>query len=858
MIVKSCHIDGFGNLRDTAFEFADGLNVLTENNGWGKSTLAAFIKSMFYGMEVSRRKKPLPEYKRYEPWNGGRYGGSLTFETRGKTYRVIRYFGKKDAVFELYDAVTNLPSGDYSERLGEELFGIDRDSFERSIYIKLDTEKRDPALLGSISAKLNDLVDNTDDINNFETAYKRLDALAASLVSKRGSGGETGRLEGEISEIRGELFACERAQREAERLTGEAKRTNDAIGAAQSELDCIRAEAERLEVFERKKHYDRLRERAEECRHRFNEAEEFFANGLPSAGELDRRINEAKQLEVYDSRMAELPDAEERRAELEAAERFFGGEPPTEAEIEGCRESLIGYGSARERLARYELTDEENALLEASRKSYKTIPTQEEISGYADLYAMSVDLGSQISEKREEYRLRTDESAAGSKNRSMIIGAAAAAAITMAAVAVMQRGTPRMVFASLAAAAAAVAVILLITGRSKADGADVLLTEIQSMQAEQKRLMQSCVNGILSIMPDADISSPLRALEQIRSEAAEIRAAERKRERYEAEKQSGEAEEYLREISGFLSRYDLKENEPSRALSELQGRVNERNRLSADIGAYDRAKAAYDKTAAELSAFLERYPSRGDSPFERVQNVRDTAAEYRDALSDLKAAEAEKAEFESGNDVSAFEGVRSPERSRAEIEAAAAAKRDELDSLNAKKARIAHEMKVQTEIADRRQELEAEAETKQARIDHIRERHAMITETMSLLAKAKEDIDARYMKDMVPAFNKYISMIEPGQDKIVLTAELDSRIMNGGTPKESGYHSRGYADMTNICTRLALYDVMYKGEKPFIVMDDPFVNMDDDKTRLALEFLKKLAEDRQIFYFTCHSSRSVG
>jgi uncharacterized protein YhaN len=35
-------------------------------------------------------------------------------------------------------------------------------------------------------------------------------------------------------------------------------------------------------------------------------------------------------------------------------------------------------------------------------------------------------------------------------------------------------------------------------------------------------------------------------------------------------------------------------------------------------------------------------------------------------------------------------------------------------------------------------------------------------------------------------------------------------------------------------------------------MDDPFVNLDDNKQARGMEFLRRVSEDYQILYFTCH------
>ena len=40
-----------------------------------------------------------------------------------------------------------------------------------------------------------------------------------------------------------------------------------------------------------------------------------------------------------------------------------------------------------------------------------------------------------------------------------------------------------------------------------------------------------------------------------------------------------------------------------------------------------------------------------------------------------------------------------------------------------------------------------------------------------------------------------------------------------------------------------------------MILDDPFVNLDDETTKAALRFLRMASEEYQILYFTCHTSR---
>ena len=51
MRLLKMHVDNFGRLHDFNFNFEEGLNVILEENGWGKTTMAAFLKAMLYGLE---------------------------------------------------------------------------------------------------------------------------------------------------------------------------------------------------------------------------------------------------------------------------------------------------------------------------------------------------------------------------------------------------------------------------------------------------------------------------------------------------------------------------------------------------------------------------------------------------------------------------------------------------------------------------------------------------------------------------------------------------------------------------------------------------------------------------------------
>ena len=91
---------------------------------------------------------------------------------------------------------------------------------------------------------------------------------------------------------------------------------------------------------------------------------------------------------------------------------------------------------------------------------------------------------------------------------------------------------------------------------------------------------------------------------------------------------------------------------------------------------------------------------------------------------------------------------------------------------------------------------------------------------------------------------------------MLVNQELEVSLEREGASRDLAYFSAGQADLVMLCMRLALVDALFREAKPFVILDDPFVNMDDAHTAAALELLEDLSRNRQILYLVCHSSRA--
>jgi DNA repair exonuclease SbcCD ATPase subunit len=153
------------------------------------------------------------------------------------------------------------------------------------------------------------------------------------------------------------------------------------------------------------------------------------------------------------------------------------------------------------------------------------------------------------------------------------------------------------------------------------------------------------------------------------------------------------------------------------------------------------------------------------------------------------------------------------------------------------------------ELADRVTALEEELALARANADTV-------ASTMKYLEEAKTALSTRYLGGMQESFTKFLSHLTQTAPDAVMDASFDVRLREGGQTRPMESFSRGWRDAVEFCTHLSLTDALYKdGEKPFLLLDDPFVNLDDERLPAARALLEELASDYQILYFVCHKDR---
>ena len=127
------------------------------------------------------------------------------------------------------------------------------------------------------------------------------------------------------------------------------------------------------------------------------------------------------------------------------------------------------------------------------------------------------------------------------------------------------------------------------------------------------------------------------------------------------------------------------------------------------------------------------------------------------------------------------------------------------------------------------------------------------------MLEAKENLAEKYMGDMSSNFKKYLEKLNNKKaEQYHLDINLDVKVEHGGEFYKGEQLSRGMKDLVQLCLRMALVESVYKDvDNPILILDDPFINLDDERLENAINLLKEVSLDYQVIYFICHSSRNL-
>ncbi len=846
------HVENFGKLQNFDYSFKEGLNILLEENGWGKSTLAAFIKAMLYGMPASSKQSlDENERKKYMPWQGGAYGGSLEFSTQTGKYRIERFFAAKESgdSFALYDLATNCESDRYSARIGEELLGIDADGFARTVYLSqhaVITKGEN----NSITAKLGDLLDDVDDIGSFDEAMAALDKRR-KYYKMTGDRGRIADIERELASLGAQIEQLTRSeemmrQREAElavltERTREMTASIEEVRSALRRAGIVRERAAHIAQKERmQKELSSLEEAARALdvrmkgKHPLPEEMEQKHRLLDSIREARARVNEIASISVQTERYEILkPD--------------FAGTLPGKEDFSAMLSLNLELQNIAHREAGLSAPTEGTAT---RRFAHKAPPTEGEIKALLDALVA------------EETERTTKKEQKGNKKRiPAVICLVLAILFLIAAFAL----TP--VWLAAAAVWGILALVLFLRSSKDASNNSALCT-LHSALPEGAHSALPAAHEMLSrygFSAEGNLRDSLTELALLSRQWHEEMAAGEKRaialQSLRAQKQQllrGLQEKFRAWEIILPPKHDYRDDiealrrdvaRITRAASETEQRKRR----------YEAALAEQRRLQAELTPFLRHFDPEGTmKPSECLDRVQEWETEYRRLSRRIPQLREELSRFITEKGLSAH-----TERETASL--------PDVDLLTSRERIMqkelaelqSHQMDLKSHIGrlstdvERLPELEATVRALEEERILARANSTTIANTAQFLEEAKTGLSTRYLADMQTSFSALLKVLMgENAPESVMDTSFKVKLRESGKTQHPESLSQGWRDAVQFCVRLSLAEALYAdGEQPPIILDDPFVNLDERRLTAAKRLLAVLSGKYQILYLVCHAER---
>jgi len=880
-----CHIENFGKLSGFTYNFSDGLNEFCEENGWGKSTLAVFIKVMLYGFENEGRRDVLEnERKRYRPWQGGVYGGSLSFETGQKRYLAERTFGAKSSedTFVLRNLDTNIECDDFSANLGEDIFKIDAKSFVRTVYVSqndCETVSTD-----AINAKIGNLVDATDDINNYDTVISNFKKILNEMTPSRKTGSIYKLREsiaGKNNELRSRPDVDDSIRRISDYRTEQKKkydRLSDELGAIADKQQVL---GRYMELAARKEEYERINNEYNERKAAFLAEAGYFKQGIPEIQETDSAIENnialltaKKSVEQYT-----LSDAESDL--LKAGQMRFNGGIPEGHEIENAYKLAQNLKELKALQERYSLSPQEREEYEAGMAFFgENVPEESEIAEYISEWNIYQEKKTEIASKRsafyalQELNRQNDDRKRkkGQKAAAVIMPVCGAVLLTAGLIVYILSSSYRL--AGVITACVGVAVIAGSAALSVRNRKNNIISDesvrmpIEDEIEQAQHFMddvQAKINELFSGfgLQYSEAAVP-ETLYDLKNKCVKLNRLIRKVKDNEKSDRSSEIEETSARLNEFLGRYygenELGTDSYETYIHRLSESVNEYTRLDEKRRNLEDARGKAEGLEAGLCDFLSRYGfSESKDTGELLSDIRAHLQSYVPARAEYDRSIREKSSFESGNDIKRLMALKKPEDagSLEELNIRASEIRGEMEQTHKNILDYDKRLDDLQERAEELDELASELDVEKERYEADKKKYELINKTREFMEKAKVSFTAKYAAPVKNGFDKYYCMInERVSGEYYIDADSNVTVYEAGMQRESRFLSRGLRDLMGICMRMAFIEAMYKDERPFIIFDDPFVNLDAAKTDGGLNFLGEIASGYQIIYFTCHPGRA--
>lgn len=858
MKLISCHIENYGKISNKDFDFNSGLTSLCEANGYGKTTLASFLKAMFYGLDSDRANSNFNERRHFNPFGGGNFGGHVTFLWQGKTFKVERYFDEKS---EVKDSVTVYCNGvlapEYGADIGERIFEIDKQSFERTVFIS--GAEIEISSTGSINTKLNNFLEGGDDDTNLEAALERLESRSKEYKKRQGMGLiqlEKQRIN-DLSEQISNLSTIEAGlpvkYARLDEVNGRIQELNGKISEAQS-VNVL------LKDWER---YDSLIEEAAKKQTEITETEGRYPYGVPSMEELERLSVAIERDKTLRAQGLNKQFTEDDSAKFSALQVKFQSGVPEDAELAEIEKKISRSDALAHEINALNSTQPTEKERSLRQKFAYRVPSEAEVAELEEKEQSYKEAEKKYSALPDFVASKAYAPAEGQKQRLsklfislliisalILIGGVAAiffhliAGIVLIALGIVALAVSGFAYLNKKTNARSSAPTLVQTENpEKAEAAKVrggILSEIQAFLIPYGYTLN---NGVAFAV--ATFKEDLKSYSEILKAAEEN---ERKLKQNTEEKQEVEGE-----ISAFFTKYGAVGETAVGKLSLLRTAISsfkslkDRKQSSALTEGELHQKIAENRIHIDI--FCQKYHIDSELIADKIKFISNDCVSLQTAKNAYKELTERAAEFKRQRQL-----CERPEVGFTDIKEL----NEQLSKAQDSKNFLFTDIKNDESEVEKLDDLKNQREAAKEKAEEYKTAHALLLKTVESLKQADRNLKDKYVKPIKDQFLYYSTLLEKTLgEKITMDANFEIRYERGGKERSEKHLSSGQRSICALCFRLALIDNMYAEEKPFLILDDPFSSLDEEHIEKVKTLLSELSKKLQIVYLVCHGSRAL-
>jgi uncharacterized protein YhaN len=269
---------------------------------------------------------------------------------------------------------------------------------------------------------------------------------------------------------------------------------------------------------------------------------------------------------------------------------------------------------------------------------------------------------------------------------------------------------------------------------------------------------------------------------------------------------------------------------------------------------------ALDEAQAHLLTLMRRLKGAPEDATRLLRWLTELYSRYRETLTRRERKQAEIAALQQECEAQGRQ-VMTEQETAVDVAALEARQRELAAMLAQWTEALAREEQTEARLTsdvDELDELESEREALALQLEEQSSLFATIQSTEKYLKLAREQLSGRYLNTMQDSFGRYLTLLNGGEAPVfTMDGQFRVKLRAAGLSRDTDAFSVGVRDLIALCERLALLDAMFEGERPFLILDDPFTNLDDDTVTRACDLVKQVAERYQVLYLTCHSGRVI-